>query len=243
MVDGSTETQNVVAIYDAMAEVLARDYASFYSTIKAADPSARVFCCGNYFTHQTEWWWSFLYHLKNNHPDVHLDGVHLHTYPWSPATYYDGPANPQGTPVPNCEKNDQAGKGIGDIWDDCLQPILHVYMDFHQSVPETKDKPIWISEYGVMDGGQNRGGDTEEIQTYLMEPMAGWIGRNDHRYTGVAWFVTHTDNNTYITENTEIMVEMPTPTPVSALKTPLGVRWAAFTPTVYPPTSTPSPTP
>jgi len=78
--DGTTESWDIPEIEDAMAEVLAQDYAAFYSVIKAADPSARVFCCGNYTTFPSQWWWSFLYHLKHNHPDVHLDGVHLHTY-------------------------------------------------------------------------------------------------------------------------------------------------------------------
>ncbi len=69
-----------------------------------------------------------------------------------------------------------------------------------------------------------------------MAPLVGWIGRSDHRYTGVAWFVSQTGDNTYITEHTELLQQ--TPTPIRVLKVPLGATWAA-NPTAYPPTATP----
>ena len=72
----------------------------------------------------------------------------------------------------------------------------------------------------------------------VMAPLAGWIGRSDHRYTGVAWFISQADDNTYITEYTELLQQ--TPVPIRVLKVPLGATWAAY-PTAYPPTTTPTP--
>lgn len=70
----------------------------------------------------------------------------------------------------------------------------------------------------------------------VLAPLAGWIGRSDHRYTGVAWFISQADDNTYITEFTELLQQ--TPVPIRVLKVPLGATWAAY-PTAYPPTTTP----
>lgn len=122
-VGGGYWGMNVRVVIDAMAKVLAEDYAALYSTLKAADPTARVFCCGNFHTPQTEWWLAFLYHLQTNHPAVHLDGVHLHTYPWTTSTYY------QGSGI-ECNKTQQEIKLIDVIWEDCLKPVLGVYLGF-----------------------------------------------------------------------------------------------------------------
>jgi len=78
--------------------------------------------------------------------------------------------------------------------------------------------------------------DAAHVTTGLMEPLAGWIGRSDHRYTGAAWFVAQGDNEHY-TEYTELLME--TPVPVSTPKSPLGTTWGAYSPTIYPPTATP----
>lgn len=242
-VGGGYWGMNVRVVIDAMAKVLAEDYAALYSTLKAADPTARVFCCGNFHTPQTEWWLAFLYHLQTNHPAVHLDGVHLHTYPWTKSTHYivdlDGDLqyDPQDGDIFCRVPQDQVGPpgiAVEQIWSRCLRPTMEVYFAFHQSVPETKDKPIWISEYGVLSNQKAQSG--AQVASWLLVPLAGWIGRSDHRYTGVAWFISQSDDNTHITEYTELLQQ--TPTPVRVLKIPLGATWAAY-PTAYPPTVMP----
>ena len=200
-------------LIDAMAQVTADEYALYYRAIKEADPTARVFCCGNFHTHPTEWWEAFLLHLEIQHPDVEVDGVHLHTYPWSKST--------------NCGYPGYSDDRIEVVWGACIEGKLDDYWLFHQAHPMTKDKPIWISEYGFL-------GDSfspNVVRTFLMEPMVHWIGKNEyearpgntatpdpynHHYTAVSWFTSYTSFSAWASTNL-----LETPLPPGAIKTHL----------------------
>lgn len=108
-------------------------------------------------------------------------------------------------------------------------------MDYHQSAQQTLDKPIWITEYGVL--SDYKAESAARVTTGLMEPLADWIGHTEHRYTGVSWFMTQIEPNDDVTEHTELLQE--TPMPFSTLKAPLGTTWSSYSDLFYPPTETP----
>jgi hypothetical protein len=73
----------VVAALEQEMLILAVDrYAEIYTLLKSNDPTAKVFCCGNFFASDTTWWSEFRNKLRSRHPSVKLDGVAIHAYPW-----------------------------------------------------------------------------------------------------------------------------------------------------------------
>lgn len=231
-----------------MARLAADRYVEIYTAIKQADPMAKVFCCGNFFTADSPWWQAFLdrleYHRTHGHPNLALDGVHIHTYPWSPST--------------DCQV-DGAQIDAESVWSTCLKDRIEAYLVLHQATSWTRDKPLWITEYGSLYDGVN----AEQVTGFLMQPLAGWIGSDDNLLdTGergvdaVAWFVTGSGAvtpNTWLLEMTATptwpppptpsptRINMYTGTPASTPKVPLGAQWATYPPDRYPPTSTPGP--
>jgi len=232
----------------AMANLAADRYVEIFNTIKQADPMARVFCCGNFFTADTPWWQAFLdrleYHRTHGHPNLALDGVHIHTYPWTHSTE----CQIGGAPiVPEA------------VWSSCLKGKIEAYLVLHQTESWTRDKPLWITEYGSLYDGVT----AEQVTSFLMRPMAGWIGSDGNVLdTGqrgvdaVAWFVTGYSNatvNTWLLQMTATPTwpPLPTPsptrinmytgTPASTPRVPLGAQWATYPPDRFPPTSTPGP--
>lgn len=231
-----------------MARLAADRYVEIYATIKQADPMAKVFCCGNFFTADSPWWQAFLarleFHRTHGHPNLTLDGVHIHTYPWSPSTG----CQTEGTPI-----------APQNVWSSCLKGKIEEYLVSHQATSWTRNKPLWITEYGSLYDGVT----AEQVTSFLMRPLAGWIGSDDNLLdTGdrgveaVAWFVTGyggVTTNTWLLEMTATPTWPPSPTPsptrinmytgtpASTPRVPLGAQWATYSPDRYPPTSTPTP--
>jgi hypothetical protein len=232
----------------AMANLAADRYVEIFNTIKQADLRAKVFCCGNFYTADTPWWQAFLdrleYHRTHGHPNLALDGVHIHTYPWTHSTE----CQIGGAPiVPEA------------VWSSCLKGKIEAYLVLHQTESWTRDKPLWITEYGSLYDGVT----AEQVTSFLMRPMAGWIGSDGNVLdTGqrgvdaVAWFVTGYSNatvNTWLLQMTATptwpppptpsptRINMYTGTPASTPRVPLGAQWATYPPDRFPPTSTPGP--
>ncbi len=227
-----------------MARLAADRYVEIYTTIKQADLRAKVFCCGNFYTADTPWWRAFLdrleYHRTHGHPNLALDGVHIHTYPYSSSTDCYPPT-------------------INGIWTDCLKQKIEEYLIVHQSEPLTRNKPLWITEYGSLTNNVS----ADEVAAFLMRPMAGWIGSDGNKLDtgewgvdGVAWFVTGYGDvtaNTWLLEMTATPTWPPSPTPsptrinmytgtpASTPRVPLGAQWATYPADRFPSTSTPGP--
>ncbi len=90
-----------------MIRIAADRYAQIYRIIKANDPTAKVFCCGNLDAGYSQWWADFLQQLRLYHSDVRIDGVAIHAYPWN-------------TSVRNCWNYEPES----EIWVRCMQPEL-----------------------------------------------------------------------------------------------------------------------
>ncbi len=237
---GWSITTPTPANYDQLvtktAQLAADRYAEIYKVIKQADPSALVFCCGNYFTREgrTDWWIAFTNRLKTNHTDVTIDGGHTHVYGWTGST---------------SDSNDPSDTGVcgrlrdfQDWWQDCLKKnLLSYWNNVHNCASAdcdlTRGKPLLITEYGYL-GGPNTGAtpptSQANVRDSLMVPMANFFttpGENPG-YTGVAWFVTASDS-----PNTPLLTFLfqftPTPayTPTVTLTatTLLGGKWRSFT--------------
>jgi len=222
-----TPTPDLSTVTPAMAQRAAREYARLYTLIKQADPTARVFCCGQYYARKTNWWQEFLAHVKylredGGYPSLALDGVHIHVYPYTGSTTCDN------------------SSPVSVVFHDCLESNLIAYWnDVHQQSPETEEKPLWITEYGFLYGG-TLGTATptpsmDEIRSGLMQPMVGFLS-SIHRkgYYRVSWFSVADG-----AIRTRLMTNTPPPIPTAL--TILGTEWAGYDP-VYPPTSTVTPT-
>jgi hypothetical protein len=208
-----------------MIRMAADRYAQIYRLIKATDPTARVFCCGNFYgEYDTDWWQKFLEQLRLHHRDVKIDGVAMHAYPWSASireceTFYNRP----------------------DIWRNCLRGRLELFSSLHADelrrpdTPLAPNAPIWITEIGYLfDPWVPTGTPTpppltsEQVTTYLMQPLVTWLQGGGTGYEAVAWFVSinkHDDPVNLPPLRTMLFTYVaPTATP-SALTNP-GIFWA-----------------
>ena len=213
-----------------MIRMAADRYAQIYRLIKATDPTARVFCCGNFYgVYNSYWWPRFLEQLRLHHRDVKIDGVAMHAYPWSVS-------------VPNC-----ALYPFQDtIWPGCLQGALELFRADHvlqlqqPGTPLAPNAPLWITEIGYLTDmwvapGQPRPTPltSGQVTEYLMQPMVEWLQGGDTGYEAVAWFVSinkHDDPNNLPLLRTMLFEYVPPPTSPSALTTP-GAYWANTYPT------------
>ena len=212
-----------------IARITAERYAEVYTAIKEADSTARVFCCGQFHTRSDirEWWDAFMARIHQlkllpEYKYLTLDGVHLHAYPFISST--------------NCSRNQG---DIGDIFNSCVKGKLKDYwLLVHEQEPETRGKPLWITEYGYLGGATGENTPTPsagEVRDGLMRPMTAWLGSRDNPgYREVAWFSV-----SYGNANTILMYPEAAGTPPYRL-TGLGLEWASYAP-MHPPTSTPTP--
>lgn len=201
-----------------MAELAADRFAEVSDILKTVDPTAKVFCCGNFFDHNTDWWEDFKNHLRMQHSDVKIDGVAIHVYPWTRST--------------NCHLQSLPA----DVWE-CLQHDLEDYAAIHAAELELADSvlapgaPIWVTEYGYL----NYNGPTptpgtptvDEIVNYVMMPMVSWLQTGQLGYQAVAWYVT-IDQDPKTPEETNLFYV--TSSGIYALTTPVGTTWAAVVP-------------
>ena len=201
-----------------MAELAADRFAEVSDIIKTADPSARLFCCGNFFDHNTDWWEDFKEQLRTQHSGVKIDGVAIHVYPWTRST--------------NCNYN----YDVSEIWG-CLQGDLEGFTAAHAAELARTDSvlasgaPLWITEYGYL----NYNGPTatpgtptaDQIVNYVMMPMVNWFQTGPSGYQAVAWYVT-IDQSAYTPEGTNLFYV--TSSGTYALTTPAGTTWAGVVP-------------
>jgi len=208
-----------------MIRMAADRYAQIYRLIKATDPTAGVFCCGNFYgEYDTGWWQKFLEQLRLHHRDVKIDGVAMHAYPWSAS-------------IRACETFSEQPR----IWQDCLQGQLSLFSSLHAQelrrpdTPLAPDAPIWIMEIGYLNDkwvppGQQPPNPLTSAQMtqYLMQPMVEWLQGGGTGYEAVAWFVSINkleDPNNLPLVRTMLFEYVPPPTSPSVLTTP-GSYWA-----------------
>jgi hypothetical protein len=212
-----------------MIRMAADRYAQIYRLIKATDPTAGVFCCGNFYgEYDTGWWQKFLEQLRLHHRDVKIDGVAMHAYPWSAsisdcALYQDQPT----------------------IWRNCLQGALEEFRARHieelqrPDTPLAPDAPIWITEIGYLFDRWVPPGQppptpltSAQVTQYLMQLMVEWLQGGGTGYEAVAWFVSINkleDPNNLPLVRTMLFEYVPPPTSPSVLTTP-GAYWASTDP-------------
>lgn len=162
--------ENITPVPDKTGEIArltAREYSKIYLAIKETDPTARVFCCGQYYAHDTSWWSAFIEEMRRLRdgdqtatpiPSLGFDGIHLHVYPYTGST--------------DCNTN-----LVNEIFNSCLRTKLQTYMaDFHTPYPETRGKPFWITEYGFLYVPTTVPTPTgAEIRNWLMAPVVGFF--------------------------------------------------------------------
>jgi hypothetical protein len=194
-----------------MIRIAADRYAQIYRIIKANDPTAKVFCCGNLHAGYTEWWADFLQQLRLYHSDVKIDGLAIHAYPW-------------GTSVEDCWNY----QPVSDIWECMARELGENRYDFRAiGAPVIPDAPIWITETGYL------GIPTvvsppltmQQVQDYVMDPMIVWLQSGTTGYQAVAWFISSGADPL----ETNLFVQ-PAPSHTPSAMTILGARWATVTP-------------
>ncbi len=158
-------------------------YAQIYRLIKATDPTAKVFCCGNFYgVYNSYWWPKFLDQLRFHHSDVKIDGVAMHAYPWSVS-------------IPACAGHVEQRT----IWSNCLQEQLVNFRTAHDQelqrpdTPLAPNAPLWITEIGYLTDrwvapGQPRPTPltSAQVTEYLMQPMVEWLQGGGTGYEAVA---------------------------------------------------------
>lgn len=211
-----------------MIRMAADRYAQIYRIIKANDPTAKVFCCGNFSgEYDTIWWQKFLEQLRLYHRDVRIDGVAIHAYPW-------------GTSIRACQSYDSQE----DIWR-CLKPAFERFRTMHieelqrPDTPLAPNAPIWITEIGYLfDRWVDVGTPTPppltsaHVRDYLMKPMVEWLQSGGTGYQAVGWYIS-IDNINDTPLQTNLFEYVPPPTSPSVLTTP-GAYWANTSPKLSP---------
>ena len=173
-----------------LAYLAADRYAEIYQTIKGADPTAKVYCCGQFFTRQSQsnpWFNHFLDRLQQAHPGVGLDGVHIHAYGGSTSTAVSTPG-PQTCGV---------DEPVGESWWTCIRDaLMGYYSTQHDCDPGcelTRGKPLLVTEYGYLGVSASVTPPAMvDVRDYLMQPLKSWLVNPTQNpgYDGVAWFVT-----------------------------------------------------
>jgi hypothetical protein len=192
-----------------MIRMAADRYAQIYRIIKANDPTAKVFCCGNFDAGYTTWLADFLQQLRLYHSDVKIDGLAIHAYPW-------------GSSVRDCWNAPKES-----IWECMARELEENRNDFHGTgSPLVSDAPLWITETGYLGIPQPTPTLTaQEVQQYVMDPMIVWLQSGVTGYQAVAWFISIGADP----PQTNLFVPTaPEHTP-SAMAI-LGARWATVTP-------------
>lgn len=222
-----TPTPDLSTLQQEMAYLTADEYARVYNIIKEEDPSARVFCCGQYYAVSTQWWEHFMDRFRylrdyGGYQSLAFDGIHVHVYPYTGST--------------RCENTLE----LSIVFDSCLKTDLISYWNsVHQPYTETRDIPLWITEYGYLYGGTiNAATPTPSInnvRTGLMQRMVGFLASTENPgYYQVSWF-----SMAYGDFRTRLMRGTPPP---PAELTILGTEWASYD-SRYPPTPTSTPSP
>jgi hypothetical protein len=195
-----------------MIRIAADRYAQIYRIIKSNDPTAKVFCCGNFDSRYTEWLADFLQQLRLYHSDVKIDGLAIHAYPW-------------GSSVPFCWNYGPAS----DIWQRCMAPELAKSRNDFRNIgaPLVPDAPLWITETGYLGIPSPTPPLTmQEVQQYVMDPMIVWLQSGNTGYQAVAWFISIDNPPPYATNLFEATLPQHTPSAMTIL----GARWATVTP-------------
>ena len=194
-----------------MIRMAADRYAQIYRIIKANDPTAKVFCCGNFDAGYTTWLADFLQQLRLYHSDVKIDGLAIHAYPW-------------GSSVRDCWNSP-----LGSSWT-CMQLQLEKNRNEFRNIgaPLVPDAPLWITETGYLGVPAVVSTATltaQQVQQYVMDPMIVWLQSGSTGYQAVAWFISIGADPL----ETNLFVK-PAPSHTPSAMTILGARWATVTP-------------
>ena len=111
------------ALATEMVNLAVERFVETYEAIKGNDPTAKVFCCGNFFAHNTSWWTAFKDRLRDVHPTVKIDGVAIYAYPWSISTGCDSVILPR------------------DAWA-CIQDDLEGFVSTHAAELDRPDSVL-----------------------------------------------------------------------------------------------------
>ena len=138
---------------------MAEQYHKLYSALKEVDPQAKVYCCGTTkWPEHRDWTANWAYAYKDIY-DVFppVDGFHVHSYDWGNFQYWK------------------------------RQEELESFRGWQQSQSWAKNKPVIVSEWGVMSGDP---ADAENIASYL-STMWPWL-ESQYWIELHFWFCTYT---------------------------------------------------
>jgi hypothetical protein len=178
-----------------MAYLAADRYAEIYQAIKTADDTAQVYCCGQFYTREQQsnpWFNHFLDRLKQAHPTVALDGVHVHIYGVTGST-----TTGSGSTLKICGENEP----VGESWWNCFLTAMEgYYSSQHNCVGSgcdlTRGKPLLVTEYGYLGVSPSVTPATmADVRLQLMQPLQDWLVDTNQNpgYDSVAWFTTWWD--------------------------------------------------
>jgi hypothetical protein len=221
---GATPPSNNATIEAKMMEIAVARYIAIYDIIKASDPTAKVFCCGNFAAmYNSSWWQEFLQRLSGT--GRRIDGVAVHAYPWSRS-------------IQACEDFQPESR----IWYDCLQEQLDLFRSLHVQemargdTPLAPNAPIWITEIGYLFARWVEPPQTvptltpQQVRDYLMQPMVEWLQGGGTGYQRVAWYVS-IDATWRGTNDVTNLFLYPAPGATPSTLTTPGAYWATVVPT------------
>lgn len=201
-----------------MIRIAADRYAQIYEIIHTNDPTAKVFCCGNFYAGYSTWWPPFLHQLELYHPNVRINGIAIHAYP-------------DHSSVGAC--NDW--QGIENlIFSECMKTALtNAYNDLSgmNSPIIDANAPIWITETGVLTSAHILK-TQQAIRDYYMRPLINWMQSGAGRYERIGWFISILDQQA-TTDRTGLFQYVPYNATPSVLSV-LGSTWSTAKPATTP---------
>lgn len=242
--------------WEGLGRYLADEYGKYATAILNADRTARVFTFAplqlpmpgltvptasvDYGQRAIPLWKGFLTALASTPTPPPIHGIAIHAYPNNGSTFHLGPTRcngvephiPQYHLDPNCVK-----RAIESAY-----PYFQGVPGFGNPHPElTKEKPIWLTETGVLIGHSQLSWDS--VKTGYQTPLMNWLIPQMAPNTqsccawinSVAWYSTHraiTEDLNHTASNLLVPTPMPTvapgATPVLGTLTPLGEAWKAL---------------
>lgn len=167
-------------------------YNEIYDALKGADSTAKIYCCGTAFAN-TQWLEDFRNQIVSGNDkkvfDLRpLDGIHFHGYPCSLSVSQD------------CVDTYDAFDNRFDV--QLTMSKIESYLNYLKSKTEFNNKPVIISEIGVVsdveseDSGGNENNAYNVVLNNFMNPFLNWLDTDIDPYlwddvTHMFWFSTH----------------------------------------------------
>lgn len=147
-------------------------YQQLYDTVKGADATAKLFCCGTAFSN-TAWLEEFRQNLTRP-----VDGIHFHGYPCSRSVSQECIGGPNYYSF-----NERFNMTL-------MKQKLNSFYSYLQSKTEFAGKPVWLSEIGVLSIAAY---DSQtKVRDKVMNPLLNYLqkGGGWQKFARVAWFST-----------------------------------------------------